>query len=142
MIQCTRKIEFDAGHRIIGHQNKCQFLHGHRYILEVSTSSNITNSLGMVMDFGQMKLIVKEWIDTNWDHNLILHENDQEIGEKIASWTGQKIYYLPQNPTAENLALHLKEDILPPLFVNNSICNGFYITKVKLFETPNCFVEV
>lgn len=138
MIQCTRKIEFDAGHRIIGHQNKCQFLHGHRYILEVTASSKETNSMGMVVDFGQIKLIVKKWIDDNWDHNLILHQNDQEMGERIAQWTGQKIYYIQQNPTAENLVLHLKYDILPKLFSNNP----FTITKVKLFETPNCFVEV
>ncbi|WP_375326693.1 6-pyruvoyl trahydropterin synthase family protein [Candidatus Tisiphia endosymbiont of Nemotelus uliginosus] len=138
MIQCTRKIEFDAGHRIIGHENKCQFLHGHRYALEVTAQSTVTDSLGMVVDFGYMKLVIKKWIDAHFDHNLILHQNDKEMGDHVARWTGQKIYYLPQNPTAENLALHLKTDILPNLFTNTD----FMITKVKLFETPNCFVEV
>ncbi|WP_341763515.1 6-carboxytetrahydropterin synthase [Candidatus Tisiphia endosymbiont of Beris chalybata] len=138
MIQCTRKVEFDAGHRIIGHTNKCQYLHGHRYVLEVTANSSVTDPLGMVVDFGQMKLIIKRWIDDNLDHNLILHQNDKEMGENVARWTGQKIYYMQQNPTAENLALHLKIDILPNLFTSNH----FIITKVKLFETPNCFVEV
>lgn len=138
MIQCTRKIEFDAGHRVVGHKNKCQFLHGHRYILEVTAGSNITDSLGMVVDFGLLKSIVKKWIDDNFDHSLILHRQDQEIGDKISNWTGQKIYYLQQNPTAENIALHLKNDILPKLFANTN----FSILKVKLYETPNCFVEV
>ncbi|MCC8417301.1 MAG: 6-pyruvoyl tetrahydropterin synthase family protein [Rickettsia endosymbiont of Bryobia graminum] len=138
MIQCTRKIEFDAGHRVIGHKNKCQFLHGHRYVLEVTAGSNVTDSLGMVIDFGLLKSIVKKWIDDNFDHSLILHQQDKEIGDKISSWTGQKIYYLQQNPTAENIALHLKNDILPTLLTDND----FMILKVKLFETPNCFVEV
>jgi 6-pyruvoyltetrahydropterin/6-carboxytetrahydropterin synthase len=138
MIKCTRRIEFDAGHRIIGHQNKCQFLHGHRYILEVTAAAKNTNKLGMIVDFGEIKLFAKKWIDDNFDHSLILHQDDKEIGEKIASWTGQKIYYMQNNPTAENIALHLKNDIFPKLFVNQS----FFIISLKLFETPNCFVEV
>jgi 6-pyruvoyltetrahydropterin/6-carboxytetrahydropterin synthase len=138
MIRCTRKIEFDAGHRVVGHQNKCQFLHGHRYVLEVTAESDTTDSLGMVADFGQMKFIVKNWIDDNFDHSLILHQDDREIGDKISDWTGQKIYYLDRNPTAENIALHLKLDILPKLFTSSF----FVIIKLKLFETPNCFVEV
>jgi 6-pyruvoyltetrahydropterin/6-carboxytetrahydropterin synthase len=138
MIKCTRRIEFDAGHRIIGHQNKCQFLHGHRYILEITAAAKETDKLGMVVDFGEIKLFAKKWIDDNFDHSLILHQNDKEIGEKIASWTGQKIYYMQNNPTAENIALHLKNDVFPKLFVNQS----FIIASLKLFETPNCFVEV
>ncbi|MFY9589391.1 6-pyruvoyl trahydropterin synthase family protein [Rickettsia endosymbiont of Halotydeus destructor] len=138
MIKCTRRIEFDAGHRIIGHQNKCQFLHGHRYSLEITAAAKETNKLGMIVDFGEIKLFAKNWIDDNFDHSLILHQDDKEIGDKIASWTGQKIYYMQNNPTAENIALHLKNDIFPKLFVNQS----FIITSIKLFETPNCFVEV
>lgn len=60
------------------------------------------------------------------------------MGDRICEWTGQKIYYMQENPTAENIALYLKLNILPKLFTNSS----FIITKVKLFETPNCFVEV
>jgi len=138
MIRCTRKIEFDAGHRVIGHQNKCKFLHGHRYVLEVTAESEETDNLGMVVDFGEMKFIVKSWIDENFDHSLILHHHDREMGEKISACTGQKIYYMQSNPTAENIALHLKSDILPQLFISNF----FVIVKLKLFETPNCFVEV
>jgi 6-pyruvoyltetrahydropterin/6-carboxytetrahydropterin synthase len=138
MIKCTRRIEFDAGHRVVGHKNKCQFLHGHRYVLEVTASSSTMDDLGMIVDFSQMKLVIKKWIDDNFDHSLILDERDREMGKKISDWTGQKIYYLSNNPTAENIALHLKLEILPKLFGKND----FTITKVKLFETPNCFVEV
>ncbi len=138
MIRCTRKIEFDAGHRVVGHQNKCKFLHGHRYVLEVTAESETTDNLGMVVDFGQMKLIIQKWINENFDHSLILHRQDKEIGDKISDWTGQKIYYMDNNPTAENIALHLKLVILPKLFTSSF----FVIIKLKLFETPNCFVEV
>lgn len=138
MIKCTRKIEFDAGHRVVGHQNKCNFLHGHRYVLEVTVASRSLNNLGMVIDFGDLKNIIKKWIDDNFDHSLILHKEDKQMGEQISAWTGQKIYYMEQNPTAENIALHLKSEIFPKLFNDKN----FYIDKLKLFETPNCFVEV
>lgn len=137
-MKCTRRIEFDAAHRVVGHQNKCRFLHGHRYVLEVTLQENKLNSLGMVMDFGEMKNIIQSWINNYFDHNIILQHTDHALGEYIAQYTGQKIYYMQENPTAENIALHLKNDILPHLFSGNS-CQ---ISKVKLFETPNCFVEI
>jgi len=138
MIKCTRRVEFDTGHRVVGHQNKCNFLHGHRYILEVTVASESLNHLGMVVDFSDMKTIIKNWIDDNFDHSLILHNDDKYIGDQIVNWTGQQIYYMQHNPTAENIALHLKLEILPILFSGTS----FQIEKLKLFETPNCFVEV
>ena len=138
MIECTRRIEFDAGHRVIGHQHKCKYLHGHRYVLEITAMSTELNELGMVVDFVELKNIIKDWIDENLDHNVILHEDDKALGSLIASQTGQNIYYLKSNPTAENIALHLKSDIIPKLFTKNS----FNIVRLKLFETPNSFVEV
>lgn len=138
MIECTRRIEFDAGHRVIGHQHKCKYLHGHRYVLEITAMSAGLNELGMVVDFGELKNINKDWVDENLDHNVILHQDDKALGSLIASQTGQNIYYLNSNPTAENIALHLKSDIIPKLFTKNS----FTIIRLKLFETPNSFVEV
>jgi 6-pyruvoyltetrahydropterin/6-carboxytetrahydropterin synthase len=137
MIECTRRIEFDAGHRVIGHKHKCKHLHGHRYVLEITARSEKLDDLGMVVDFGHLKSVMKEWIDHNFDHNVILHHDDVELGLFIANYTGQNIYYLKSNPT-ENIALHLKVDIIPKLFTKNL----FQIIKIKLFETPNAFVEV
>lgn len=138
MVECTRRIEFDCGHRVIGHKNKCQYLHGHRYVLEITASSEKLNDLGMVVDFGELKDVMKGWIDQNFDHNVILHKDDKELGDFVSRHTGQKVYYLDTNPTAENIALHLKSDIIPILFSERF----FRIIKIKLFETPNSFVEV
>ena len=59
MIECSRKIDFDAGHRVIGHKNKCQYLHGHRYTLEITATALELDELGMVVDFGVLKKIMK-----------------------------------------------------------------------------------
>lgn len=138
MIECTRRIEFDAAHRVIGHENKCKYVHGHRYVLEITAESSSLNDLGMVVDFGQLKAVMKEWIDKNLDHNIILSREDEELGKFISSHTGQGVYYIDTNPTAENIALHIKDDVVPGLFKGEV----FKISKLKLFETPNCYVVV
>ena len=138
MVECTRRIEFDAGHRVMGHENKCKYLHGHRYVLEITARASELDSLGRVVDFGVLKSIMKEWIDENLDHNVILDKKDRALGDVIAKETGQNIYYLKSNPTAENIALHIKSDIIPLLFTKDS----FDIVKLRLYETPNAYVEV
>jgi 6-pyruvoyltetrahydropterin/6-carboxytetrahydropterin synthase len=138
LVECTRKIEFDAGHRVMGHEHKCKYLHGHRYVLEVTARANQLDELGRVVDFGVLKSTVKGWIDENLDHNVILHEEDKILGEFISKATGQDVYYLKNNPTAENIALHIKYDIIPRLFTEGS----FDIVGIKLYETPNAYVEI
>ncbi len=138
MLECTRKIEFDAAHRVVDHENKCKYLHGHRYVLEITANSSKLNEIGMVADFGLLKTVMKEWIDTHFDHNVILNVSDKNLGDYIGKYTGQSVYYLNANPTAENIALHLLEDVIPLLFTKSL----FHIVRVKLYETPNCYVEV
>jgi 6-pyruvoyltetrahydropterin/6-carboxytetrahydropterin synthase len=138
VVECTRRIEFDAAHRVVGHKNKCKYLHGHRYILEITATTSKLDEIGMVADFALLKTIMKEWIDNNFDHNVILNISDKNLGEYIAKCTGQSVYYLDSNPTAENIALHLLEDVIPLLFAQSL----FQILRIKLYETPNCYVEV
>lgn len=136
-MECTRRFEFDSAHRIIGHNSKCRFLHGHRYALELTVVSQRLDNLGMVADFGELKSIVLPWLEENLDHNIILWSEDKELGEMIEKQLQQKIYYLPFNPTVENIALHLKQDIFPRLFKGKN----FQVSKIRLFETVNCFVD-
>ena len=137
MITCTRRVEFDAAHRVMDHESKCKMLHGHRYVLEATFEASKLDGLGRVIDFGTIREVLGGWVDEHFDHNVILNERDHELGEKNISVTGQKIYYLKNNPTAENIADHLLHDICPKLF------SGFQAecTKIKLFETPNCYSE-
>jgi 6-pyruvoyltetrahydropterin/6-carboxytetrahydropterin synthase len=137
MITCTRKIEFDAAHRVMEHQSKCQMLHGHRYVIEATFISKELDKLGMVIDFGVIKEILGGWVDKNWDHNTILNIADKVLGGEISKITSQKIYYLKGNPTAENMAEYLLKEICPQLFLDKNIT----CQKIKLFETPNCYAQ-
>ncbi|MFT4718543.1 MAG: 6-pyruvoyltetrahydropterin/6-carboxytetrahydropterin synthase [Rickettsiales bacterium] len=138
MIKCTRRIEFDAAHRILKHESKCKMLHGHRYALEITFTSKELDNLGRVVDFGIIKDILGAWIDKNWDHNTVLNKDDSELGSNISKITDQEIYYLDCNPTAENMAKYLFNIICPKLFHDHDIS----IDRIKLYETPNCSVEI
>lgn len=137
MITCTRRIEFDAAHRVMNHESKCKLLHGHRYAVEASFEADALDALGRVIDFGAVKTLLGGWIDRYWDHNTVLHEQDKELGTSIAALTRQEIFYLPANPTAENMADYLLKIVCPSLFKES----GLRCIKIKLYETPQCYAE-
>lgn len=137
-ITCTRRIEFDAAHRVMQHEGKCKYLHGHRYVLEASFAARELDAVGRVVDFGAIKEILGGWIDAQWDHTAILFDKDQALGKAIIDQTGQRIFYLPANPTAENMAEYLMHTVCPALFGDMPI----RCAKIKLYETPNCYAEV
>ena len=66
-MRITRRLEFDAGHRIPDHASQCRHLHGHRYALEITLSGVTINRdgspvNGMVMDFSQVKELADQLI--------------------------------------------------------------------------------
>jgi 6-pyruvoyltetrahydropterin/6-carboxytetrahydropterin synthase len=135
MITCTRKIEFDAAHRILNHESKCKLLHGHRYGIEAKFSAKKLDKIGRIIDFSVIKELLGAWVDEHFDHNTILSKNDKKLGEKIASETGQKVFYMDENPTAENIAKLLFTEVCPKLFAKKSV----KCIEIKVFETPNCY---
>lgn len=136
-ISCTRRIHFDAAHRVMEHESKCKQLHGHRYVIEASFAAQKLDSLGRVVDFGVVKDLLGNWVDTYWDHNTILHEADAALGARIAEVTQQTVFYLPCNPTAENMADYLLHTVCPALFKGSSL----KCTRIRLYETPNCYAD-
>lgn len=114
MNSVTLKMSFCAGHRILGHQGKCKHLHGHNYVAEVTFASLGLDKLGMVMDFADIKKHVKGWIDSYWDHNLILNSKDPLLTIADPVHDPEDIFggkypflFTEKNPTAENMAREL-----------------------------------
>jgi 6-pyruvoyltetrahydropterin/6-carboxytetrahydropterin synthase len=137
MIRCTRRLHFDSAHRIVNHESKCKYVHGHRYVVDASFQANELDDLGRIVDFGVIKEKLGKWIDENWDHNIILWEEDKSLGSIIESETKQKVFYLPTNPTAENIADYLLNTVCNELFYNSDV----KCVKIKVYETPNCYAE-
>lgn len=138
MPTCTKILEFDAGHRLMKHETKCQNIHGHRYKVEVTVRSTDLDRVGRVVDFGIVKAYLGQWLDQHLDHTIILHKDDVDV-IKVAAITNQKSpYILDVEPTAENLASHI-------LHIANSLLQShnpdLQVVRVRVWETPNCYAD-
>lgn len=155
-ITCTRRLAFDAGHRVVGHEGKCRHLHGHRYEIEVTAAPAAAcqnpagcwsgcshgdglDELGRVVDFGIIKQRLGGWVDRMLDHAMLLWAEDPLLKTvclfDVAPGHKQRVYTLPHNPTAENLAREFGEMVCPTLFAGT----GIEVVQVVVHETPNCY---
>ena len=136
MITCTRLIEFDAAHRVLGHESKCANLHGHRYKLEITAQAPELDTLGRVVDFSVLKERIGGWVDEVWDHTTIVYVEDSTYWDALEKLRPQKpIYVSAWNPTAENIALHILKVVCPKFLADT----GIQVIKVVCWETPNCY---
>jgi 6-pyruvoyltetrahydropterin/6-carboxytetrahydropterin synthase len=122
----------------MGHENKCGHLHGHNFEAEI-TVSGVLDSIGRVIDFSVLKSKIGAWIDENWDHGFIIHQDDSATYQVLKSFyvdgsSIQKLYALPYNPTAENLAKYLGASVCPLLLPPDIV-----VDEVKVRETENCW---
>ena len=140
MITCTRRLEWDAMHRIPRHESKCAAFHGHRYAVEITVVAPALDDRGRVVDFGVIKERVGAWIDTHWDHTAILMAGDPDpaIPLLVASNAayGRPVYWLQGPPTAENIVAELAR-------VSGELLGdtGVTVVRLRLWETPNGSAE-
>ena len=143
MQTCTRRLEFDAAHRVPGHNGKCRNLHGHRYAVEITVEGE-TQPEGMIADFGMIKEKVGGWIDDQLDHNVILWADDPVASElakvafMISPFAGRAKmpFEMGKPPTAENIAEMLY--VVAGEFLND--CD-MRVVHVRVRETPNCWAD-
>lgn len=134
----TRTLEFDAGHRVHNHESKCATLHGHRYKVEVTAAAPKLDAIGRVIDFSVLKEKVGGWIDLHWDHTTIVWDEDRTTLAMLNGCPRAKDPWVaPWNPTAENMAEHLLRSVCPQVLEST----GVVVTKVRVWETPNCYAE-
>ena len=132
---CTRRLEFDAAHRVTRHESKCRNLHGHRYAVEITVEADGLDECGRVVDFGEVKSIVGTWIDERWDHGTLLHPDDADL-HALCEASGWRHYTMPSEPTAENIAAELGR-IAGDLLAGR----GLRIVRIRVYETPNCWAD-
>jgi len=143
-MQITRRLEFDAGHRIPNHNSQCKHLHGHRYTIEITLSGDVVTTegvseQGMVMDFSDVKHIAKERVVDKWDHAFLVYRGDKAVLDFLNSLPGHKTVVLDVIPTAENLA-KVAFDLLLDAYHDN-YGNQLRLERVRLYETPNNWAD-
>ena len=138
MLTCTRRLTFEAGHRVFGHENKCAHFHGHSYKALITADGNL-DAQGRIIDFSVLKAKIGGWIDAQWDHATLLNAADPfcALWQPGGPLAGQRHFLLPYNPTAENLAHYLLNVVAPQALHDTSV----YVKAVVVWETENCSAE-
>jgi 6-pyruvoyltetrahydropterin/6-carboxytetrahydropterin synthase len=139
-IRLTKAFPFEMAHALYGHDGPCKNIHGHSYVMHVtvigepiSNASHVKN--GMVMDFSDLKKIVKEKIVDEMDHALVLNGDSPHRELKNLNETFEKIILVPYQPTCENLLIDFKDRIqkfLPP---------DVKLQSMRLSETASSYSE-
>ncbi|MBU3694133.1 MAG: 6-carboxytetrahydropterin synthase QueD [Rhodocyclaceae bacterium] len=142
-MQITRRLEFDAGHRIPNHASLCRHLHGHRYAIEVTVEGPLvaephSPEQGMVTDFSHIKAIARGLVDA-WDHAFLVHAGDTAVRAFLDSLPEHRTVVFEQPPTAE----HLAQVAFARLHEAYAAEYGerLALTRVRLYETPNCWAD-
>ena len=125
MYSVTKRIEFCYGHRLMNYDGVCRHPHGHNAVVEIDVRADSLDERNMVSDFGDIKRIVKGWIDRELDHKMILRHDDPLVG--VLRTLGEPMYLLDSNPTAERIAR---------LIFDVSREQGLPVSRVTVWETP------
>lgn len=140
-IRITKEFTFETGHALYGYDGKCKNVHGHSYHLSVTVKgSPIEDSsdvkLGMVIDFGDLKSIVKEEVVNPFDHATVFNKNTPHVElAKELSERGHKVILADYQPTSENMVIDFAEKI------KSRLPENVQLHSLKLRETGTAFAE-
>lgn len=136
-IYATRYHDISCGHRVVGHESKCRFFHGHNYRITFTIKAKELDKIGRVIDFGVIKTTLCQWLEDNWDHRFLIWDEDPYLDTfNEEDYPGAGILPVVFNPTAENMAQFLL-DFSPFLLTGYDV----ELTKVIVEETRKCSAE-
>ena len=130
MYSVIKRVDFCYGHRLLDYDGVCKHLHGHNAVAEIELRADTLDSRNMVCDFGEIKRVVKHWIDETLDHRMLLRHDDPLVAPLHAC--AEPLYLLDSNPTAERIAR---------LIYEHTLAQGFPVVRVRLWETPTSCAE-
>lgn len=140
-IRITKKFSFETGHALYGYDGKCKNVHGHSYKLSVTViGSPITDlsnvKLGMVIDFTDLKKIVKEEVVDPFDHATVFNQMTPhvELAKELKD-RGHHVILVDYQPTSENMIVDFAARI------KSRLPQGINLFSLKLQETESSFAE-
>lgn len=140
-IRITKQFSFETGHALYGYDGKCKNVHGHSYKLNVTViGSPITDTtnvkFGMVIDFGDLKRIVKSEIVDIFDHATVFNKNTPhvELAMELQA-RDHNVILVDYQPTSENMVIDFAEKI------KKRLPSHIQLFSLKLQETETSFAE-
>ena len=141
VIRITKQFNFETGHALYGYDGKCRNVHGHSYKLSVTVSGSPINDnsnvkYGMVIDFSDLKKIVKEEIVDQFDHATVFNKNTPhvELANELSK-RGHHVILVDYQPTSEMMVIDFADKI------NKRLPENISLLSIKLQETETSFDE-
>lgn len=140
-VRITKEFTFETGHALYGYDGKCRNVHGHSYKLAVTVIGTPIDELGnvkhgMVIDFGDLKKIVKEEIVDPFDHATVFNKNTPHLElAKELSDRGHEVILADYQPTSENMILDFADKI------KKRLPNYISLYSLRLRETETSYAE-
>ncbi len=140
-IRITKQFSFETGHALYGYDGKCKNVHGHSYKLSVTVigtpiADRNNVKFGMVIDFSDLKKIVKEEIVDQFDHATVFNETTPhiELANELKN-RGHHVILVNYQPTSENMVIDFAEKI------QKRLPETIALFSLKLQETETSFAE-
>ena len=140
-IRITKQFSFETGHALYGYDGKCKNVHGHSYKLSVTVigkpiKDNSNVKFGMVIDFGDLKFIVKEEIVNVFDHATVFNKNTPHVElAKELQERGHNVLLVDYQPTSEMMVIDFSNKI------KKRLPKHIKLHSLKLQETDTSFAE-
>lgn len=140
-IRITKQFSFETGHALYGYDGKCKNVHGHSYKLSVTViGTPITDrsnvKFGMVIDFSDLKKIVKEEIVDVFDHATVFNQTTPHLELAIELKNrGHEVILVDYQPTSENMVIDFA------IKIRNRLPVSVQLFSLKLQETETSFAE-
>ncbi len=140
MIRVTKEFTFEMAHALLGYDGACKFIHGHSYGLAVTVigeqiRDEANSKLGMVIDFGDLKKIVKTNVVDVFDHALVLNSKTPEDSFNQSTDLFKQVIFVDYQPTSENLVVDFANRI------QKDLPAGIRLHSLKLRETATSYAE-
>ncbi|MGB4122583.1 MAG: 6-carboxytetrahydropterin synthase, partial [Bacteroidales bacterium] len=139
-IRITKAYKFDMAHALPGHDGLCKNIHGHSYELLVTLIGEPINDQnspknGMVIDFKDLKKIIKDLIVDQFDHSLVLRDDTPEALLTQMQIAYSRIILVNYQPTSENMIIDFANRI------KNRLPDNVKLHHLKLWETVTSYTE-
>lgn len=140
-IRITKQFTFETGHALYGYDGKCRNVHGHSYKLSVTViGSPIQDSnhvkFGMVIDFSDLKKIVREEVVEVFDHATVFNKNTPHVElAKELEERGHHVILVDYQPTSENMVTDFAQKI------KNRLPENIKLFSLRLQETESSYAE-
>jgi 6-pyruvoyltetrahydropterin/6-carboxytetrahydropterin synthase len=114
MFEVTIEETFAAGHALRNYRGKCENVHGHNYRCQVTLEGAQLDSIGLLVDFVELKKVVHGVLD-RMDHQ----------------WLNEFPPFDVLNPSAENMAKYIYDEVCEGLKTRD----GVRVGAIRLWET-------